>query len=107
LIDGANFHAIQAHRRAGGKAGNIGEIGFEAVFGAEDVGAGNVKDADRQDQQADKDKQTHAQFRPRQLFALRHAEAPPCLCASLLHRTSAAMADFFSCCTGGGNSAMS
>src|SRR5208337_1762566 len=60
----------------------------------EDAGARNVEDADRQDQQADENKETDAQFRPRQLLALRHAEAPPCLRASLLHRTSAAIADF-------------
>ena len=77
-FDVADVHAVEADGSAGGEAGNFREEGFQAVFGAEKTGAGNVEDADGQDQQADKNEQANAQFRPGDLFALGHPAEPPC-----------------------------
>src|SRR5256886_2111120 len=76
-FDVADFDAIEFDGSALGEARDFGKKSFEAIFGAEDACAGDVEDAGGENGEADENEKPDAEFRPGELFSLRHLSWPP------------------------------
>src|SRR4029077_4983239 len=79
LIDVADFDAAETNRGTRSEAGDLRQVRLKAILRAEEATCPrDIEDADGENHKAKQDKESHAQFRPRQLFALRHSQSPPC-----------------------------
>jgi len=57
LFDVADFDAVEANRSADGEAGDFRQKSFEAIFGAEEAGASDIKNGDGENQKANENEQ--------------------------------------------------
>src|SRR5262249_50557810 len=60
-----------------GKAGDFGKESLDAVFRAENTRTGDIENSGSEDGEADQDEEPDAEFRPSELFSLRHLAFPP------------------------------
>src|SRR5882724_4748822 len=76
-FDVADFDAIEFDGSALGEARDFGKKSLEAIFGTEDTGASDVENAGGENGEADENEKPDAEFRPGELFSLRHLSWPP------------------------------
>src|SRR5262249_13176940 len=76
-LDVADIDSVNTDGGTGGEARDLRQERDEAIFGAEELGSGNVENTRRKDEQSDQHEEANPQFGPRELLTLRHLDTPP------------------------------
>ena len=69
----SDFHPVHAHRRPSRQARYFRQIGLQPVLGAQEIpSARHIKNTRRQHEETHQHEEANSQFRPRELFSIRH-----------------------------------